>query len=122
MKNRSGEKIKLASIDELLGVVNEESAMEIEISKIHPFKNHPFKVLDDEKMQDLVESVRINGVLTPVLLRMDENEEYEMGDTIYTEKDLTPEQLVEKSLALLKGYQNGAKLFLEDFDEFIMKD
>ena len=43
MKNRSGEKIKLASIDELLGVVNEESAMEIEISKIHPFKNHPFK-------------------------------------------------------------------------------
>ena len=34
MKNRSGEKIKLASIDELLGVVNEESAMEIEISKI----------------------------------------------------------------------------------------
>ena len=78
MKNRSGEKIKLASIDGLLGVVNEESAMEIEISKIHPFKNHPFKVLDDEKMQDLVESVKINGVLTPVLLRMDENEEYEM--------------------------------------------
>lgn len=78
MKNRSGEKIKLASIDELLGVVNEESAMEIEISKIHPFKNHPFKVLDDEKMQDLVESVKINGVLTPVLLRLDENEEYEM--------------------------------------------
>ena len=73
MKNRSGEKIKLASIDELLGVVNEESAMEIEISKIHPFK-----VLDDEKMQDLVESVKINGVLTPVLLRMDENEDYEM--------------------------------------------
>ena len=63
MKNRSGEKIKLASIDELLGVVNEESAMEIEISKIHPFKNHPFKVLDDEKMQELVESVKINGVL-----------------------------------------------------------
>lgn len=78
MKNRSGEKIKLASIDELLGVVNEESAMEIEISKIHSFKNHPFKVLDDEKMQDLVESVKINGVLTPVLLRMDENEDYEM--------------------------------------------
>ena len=48
MKNRSGEKIKLASIDELLGVVNEESTMEIEISKIHSFKNHPFKVLDDE--------------------------------------------------------------------------
>lgn len=33
MKNRTGEKVKLASLDELLGVVNEESAMEIEISK-----------------------------------------------------------------------------------------
>ena len=78
MKNRSGEKIKLTSIDELLGVVNEEAAMEIEINKIHPFRNHPFKVVDDEKMQDLVESVKLNGILTPVLLRMDENEEYEM--------------------------------------------
>ena len=41
MKNsRSGEKIKLTSIDELLGVVNEESAMEIEIKAISPFKGH----------------------------------------------------------------------------------
>lgn len=78
MKNRTGEKVKLASLDELLGVVNEESAMEIEINKIHAFKNHPFKVLDDEKMQDLVDSVRLSGVLTPVLLRVDQNEEYEM--------------------------------------------
>ena len=78
MKNRPGEKIKLASIDELLGVVNEEAAMEIEINKIHAFKNHPFKVLDDEKMQDLIESVKLSGVLTPVLLRVDNNDEYEM--------------------------------------------
>lgn len=61
MKNRPGEKIKLASLDELLGVVNEESAMEIEINKIHAFKNHPFKVLDDEKMQDLIESVKLSS-------------------------------------------------------------
>ena len=78
MKNRPGEKIKLASLDELLGVVNEESAMEFEINKIHAFKNHPFKVLDDEKMQDLIESVKLSGVLTPVLLRVDSNDEYEM--------------------------------------------
>lgn len=57
MKNRSGEKIKLTSIDELLGVVNEESAMEIEIDKIKSFAGHPFKVIDDEKMQDLIESM-----------------------------------------------------------------
>lgn len=78
MKNRSGEKIKLTSIDELLGVVNEESAMEIEINRIHAFKNHPFKVLDDEKMADLIESVKSNGVLTPVLLRSDGEDGYEM--------------------------------------------
>lgn len=63
MKNRPGEKIKLASLDELLGVVNEESA-EIEINKIHAFKNHPFKVLDE--MQDLIESVKLSGVDTGI--------------------------------------------------------
>ena len=78
MKSRVGQKIKLTSVDELLGVVNEESAMEIEISKIHSFKDHPFKVLDDEKMQDLVESIRINGVLSPVLVRPDDKNGYEM--------------------------------------------
>lgn len=78
MRNRSGEKIKLSGIDELLGVVNEESAMEIDIASIHPFAGHPFKVVDDEKMQDLVESVRENGVITPVLIRPVENNQYEM--------------------------------------------
>ena len=78
MKNRSGNKIKLTSIDELLGVVNEESAMEIEIRKIHSFADHPFKVMDDEKMNELVASIRENGVLVPVLLRPDEHGGYEM--------------------------------------------
>lgn len=78
MRNRSGEKIKLSGIDELLGVVNEESAMEIDIASIHPFTGHPFKVIDDDKMQDLVESVRENGVITPVLIRPTEGNQYEM--------------------------------------------
>ena len=78
MKNRSGEKIKLTSIDELLGVVNEESAMEIEIDKIKPFAGHPFKVIDDEKLQDLLESIGESGGLTPVLIRPDQNDGYEM--------------------------------------------
>ena len=78
MKNRSSDKIKLTSIDELLGVVNEESAMEIEIRKIHSFAEHPFKVTDDEKMEELVASIRENGVLVPVLLRPDDCGGYEM--------------------------------------------
>lgn len=78
MRNRSGEKIKLSGIDELLGVVNEESAMEIDIASIHPFAGHPFKVIDDDKMQDLVESVKENGVITPVLIRPGDKNQYEM--------------------------------------------
>ena len=46
-KLRAGQKIKLKSVEELLGVTNEESALDIEIAKIRPFKDHPFKVLDD---------------------------------------------------------------------------
>ena len=78
MKTRAGQKIRLTSVEELLGVANEESAMDLEIVKIRPFKDHPFKVLDDEKMQDLMESIRINGILSPVLVRPIGNDTYEM--------------------------------------------
>jgi len=78
MKTRAGQKIRLTSVEELLGVANEESAMDLEIAKIRPFKDHPFKVLDDEKMQDLIESIRINGILSPVLVRPIGNDTYEM--------------------------------------------
>ena len=77
-KLRPGQKLKLKSVEELLGVSNEESAMDIEIAKIRPFKNHPFKVVDDDKMQDLVESIRVNGILSPVLIRPIGNDIYEM--------------------------------------------
>ena len=62
----------------MLGVVGEESAMEIEIEKIHPFRNHPFHVVDDAKMQDLIDSIRENGILSPTLIRPIGNDEYEM--------------------------------------------
>ena len=78
MKRRPGQKIKLTSVEELLGVNNEESAIDIEIVKIRSFRNHPFKVIDDDKMQDLVESIRTNGVLSPVLIRPIGNDIYEM--------------------------------------------
>lgn len=78
MRTKNGEKFRLETVEELLGVVNEEAAMDIEISKIHPFKGHPFKVLDDEKMQELVESISSNGVLTPVLVRPLGSDTYEM--------------------------------------------
>ena len=78
MASKMSERLNFKSVEELLGVVNEEAAMDIEIYKISGFKGHPFKVIDDEKMQDLIESVKLSGVLTPVLLRVDNNDEYEM--------------------------------------------
>lgn len=75
---RPGQQLKGLSVQELLGVTNEESAMEIELRLIHPFKDHPFKVVDDDKMQDLVDSIKLNGVLSPVLLREAERGHYEM--------------------------------------------
>lgn len=69
MKERVGQKIKLTNYEALLGVSNEESAVDVSIRDIHSFENHPFKVIDDDKMAELVESIKVNGVLTPVLIR-----------------------------------------------------
>lgn len=63
MKNRSGEKIKMPTLDELMGISGEENANELEINRIHNFANHPFKVVDDEEMDELVESIEKNGIL-----------------------------------------------------------
>lgn len=78
MKTRTGQKLKLTTVEELLGVPATESSTEIDVDMIHMFKNHPFKVLDDEKMSDLVESIRVNGILSPVLVRPDGEDSYEM--------------------------------------------
>ena len=75
---RPGQQVHLKSVDELLGISGEESSMEIEIQKIYGFRNHPFKVLDDERMEELVESIKINGILSPVLLRPGDHGKYEM--------------------------------------------
>ena len=77
VKNIS-KKVKLQSIDELLGVPAMTGTMEIEVELINPFRNHPFKVLDDEKMDELVDSVLEKGILTPVIVRPMGNGMYEM--------------------------------------------
>ena len=73
------EKVHFASVDELLGApaLTGEGTEEIKLEDIHSFKNHPFKVVDDEKMEDLVKSISVNGILTPVLLRPDGKGKYE---------------------------------------------
>ena len=78
MASRVAGKIKLQSVDELLGVPEIAGTQKIEIGRIHAFPNHPFKVLDDEKMDTLVDSIRENGILNPVIVRPDQSGNYEM--------------------------------------------
>lgn len=51
---------------------------EIDLSELHEFKNHPFKIIDDDKMQELVESIKENGVLIPAIARFKASGGYEL--------------------------------------------
>lgn len=74
----------LTSVDDLFTTQEErdeakrETIMEIPLSQISDFPNHPFKVKMDESMSDLVESVKSYGVLSPVIVRPKDNGKYEM--------------------------------------------
>ena len=76
--------MKLPKLDDLFTTQEErdyavaEKVQEIDISKISNFPDHPFKVNDDEKMQDMVKSIKEYGVILPVIVRPKEDETYEM--------------------------------------------
>ena len=80
----SAAKIKLTSVDDLFSSeesradASRERVVELSLAEMHPFKNHPFKVLDDEKMQDTAESIREHGVLVPAIVRPREEGGYEI--------------------------------------------
>ena len=58
--------------------MRETKAEYLRIEKLHPFDGHPFKVVDNKEMDQLVESIRTQGVLNPVVVRLIENGEYEV--------------------------------------------
>ena len=84
----SARNVKLASVDDLF--TTEENRQEIQaeakrekvqmipLAELHPFRNHPFKVKDDEAMANTVDSVRQYGVLVPAIARPLENGGYEL--------------------------------------------
>lgn len=65
MANKSAAKVHIETYDEILGgaISGKGGALEIDLSKLHEFKGHPFNVVDDEKMNELVESIKSNGVM-----------------------------------------------------------
>ena len=80
----SARKIQLASYDDLFKNDEErladtqERIQMLSPEKMQPFPNHPFKVVDDEKMMDMVESIKEYGVLVPIIVRPVENGNYEI--------------------------------------------
>lgn len=55
-----------------------QRVVELPLSELHPFRNHPFKVADDEKMQDTAQSIREHGVLVPAIVRPRKEGGYEI--------------------------------------------
>lgn len=80
----SAKKVELVSVDDLFSTeegrqdAKLEKVQEIPLSELHPFKNHPFKVKDDEAMMETADSVRQYGVLVPAIARPDPEGGYEL--------------------------------------------
>ena len=72
MREGTAKEIKFESFDSLFGIPKESEqhiTTMVPLEELFPYAQHPFRVLDDAKMDELVESIRINGVLEPALVR-----------------------------------------------------
>ena len=80
----SAKNIKLTSLDDLFSTEesradeNREKVVEIPLTELFPFKEHPFKVTDNEEMLDTVESVKQYGILVPAIARPRDEGGYEL--------------------------------------------
>ena len=82
MKERSN--ISLKPLDDIFSTeesrvdAQREKVTMVPLEELHPFRNHPFKVVDDEKMMDTAQSIREHGVLVPAIVRPLESGGYEL--------------------------------------------
>lgn len=80
----SAKNIRLTSVDDLFSTEESradeqrEKVQEILLSELHPFPNHPFKVVDDERMLDTADSIREHGMLVPAIARPRPDGGYEL--------------------------------------------
>ncbi|MEG1191563.1 MAG: ParB N-terminal domain-containing protein, partial [Oscillospiraceae bacterium] len=80
----SAKNIQIAKYDDLFKndaerlADTQERIQNLPLDKLVPFPNHPFKVLDDEKMQETVDSIRDYGVLVPILVRPKDDGNFEI--------------------------------------------
>ena len=87
----SAKKIELASVDDLFSTeegrqdAKLEKIQEIPLSELHPFRNHPFKVKDDEAMMETADSIKQYGVLVPAIAETDITDLYDMFEDLSLE-------------------------------------
>lgn len=80
----SAKNVTLTSVDDLFTTEEQredkkrEKVRNIPLNELHPFRDHPFQVVDDEKMEETVESIREYGVLVPIIARPKEEGGYEI--------------------------------------------
>ena len=82
-RKSSASNIKMQSVDALFGLEQDkgspvEKVEEVAIDKLYPFYSHPFRVLDNEKMQETVESIREHGIICPLIVRPGKADGYEI--------------------------------------------
>lgn len=81
-KHSSASKIKMSNFDELFGMndsINESAeVLNVPVNDLYEFKGHPFKIRDDEKMEELADSIRQHGVLVPGIARLRPQGGYEI--------------------------------------------
>ena len=73
MRESTAKNIKFESIADLFGTpreFDENTISMVPLKNLYTFENHPYRVLDDEKMMELVESINENGVLEPAIVRL----------------------------------------------------
>ncbi len=80
----SAKKVELASVDDLFSTeesrqdAHREKVVDIPLSELHPFPDHPFAVRDDDAMKETVESIKEYGILMPAIARLRESGGYEL--------------------------------------------
>jgi len=80
----SGRNLNLTSYDDLFQTeesrlaAQQEKIVDIPLSELHPFKNHPFKIKDDDAMLETAESIKQHGILVPAIVRPRKEGGYEL--------------------------------------------
>ncbi len=79
-KKRIGNKVEISGLDEIFQIKErkENDITEVSINQLHTFHKHPFRVVDDENMDELVKSIQERGVLNPGIVRPGKGGDYEI--------------------------------------------